>query len=440
MRRNPSLTLSVLSLVSRARFQSFLSEVSGQSLALLVTSWPLRAKPHQIPISKDWLIWLLLGGRGAGKTRTGAEWIREQVMERGMRRIALVAPTYQDAREVMIEGESGLQNIGYPSERPSYASSRRRLDWPNGAVGYVFSSEDPDGLRGPQFDCAWADEFCAWTHPEDTLSNLRLALRLGEAPQLVITTTPKPIPALKQLLTSAGLLISRGATSDNQDNLAPNFLAAMEEAYGGTRLGRQELGGEFLEDHVGALWTRQLIEDTITGAPEHEFDKIILAIDPPVSTGERADSCGLIVAGRIGTGRTAIAYILHDGTVQGLSPEGWAKRAVNLALGWDADYILAEVNQGGDLVSSVLRNIEGAPPIRKVRASRGKTARAEPVALLYEQGRIKHTTCFPALEDELCLMGAKEKPKGSPDRADALVWAVTELMLKDRPTPRVRRL
>lgn len=440
MRCNSSLTLLVLSLVTRGRFQSFLSAASGQSLALLVTSWPLRAKPHQIPTSKDWLIWLLLGGRGAGKTRTGAEWIREQVMEKGMRRIALVAPTYQDAREVMIEGESGLQNIGYPSERPSYAVSRRRLEWPNGAVGYVFSSEDPDGLRGPQFDCAWADEFCVWTHPKDTLSNLRLALRLGEAPQLVITTTPKPIPALKQLLTCEGLLISRGATSDNQDNLAPNFLAAMEEAYGGTRLGRQELGGEFLEDHAGALWTRQLIEDSIMGTPEREFDKIILAIDPPVSTGERADSCGLIVAGRIGMGRTSTAFILHDGTVQGLSPEGWAKRAVNLALGWDADYILAEVNQGGDLVSSVLQGIESAPPIRKVRASRGKTARAEPVALLYEQGRIKHVGRFPALEDELCLMGTKEKPKGSPDRADALVWAVIELMLNDRAAPRVRHL
>ena len=435
-----SFTLSLLSLLNRAGCQSFLSAVSSQSLALLITSWALRAKPHQIPASQDWLIWLLLGGRGAGKTRTGAEWIREQVMEKGMRRIALVAPTYQDAREVMIEGESGLQNIGYPSERPRYSVSRRRLDWPNGAVGYVFSSEDPDGLRGPQFDCAWADEFCAWTHPKDTLSNLRLALRLGEAPQLVMTTTPKPIPALKQLLSSAGLLISRGATSDNQDNLAPNFLAAMEEAYGGTRLGRQELGGEFLEDHPGALWTRQLIEDSIASAPEREFDKIILSIDPPVSTGERADSCGLIVAGRIGKGRSAKAYILHDGTVQGLSPEGWASHAIKLAEGWGVDYMLAEVNQGGDLVSCVLRGVAPHIAIRKVRASRGKNMRAEPVALLYEQGRINHIGRFSALEDELCLMGKKGQQKGSPDRADALVWAVTELLLRDRPTPRVRCL
>ena len=423
------------------KFQTFLNKCPGNSFHGIFNTWSIHAKPHQKPASEDWLIWLLLGGRGAGKTRTGAEWIREQVLHKGKRRIALVAPTYQDAREVMIEGESGLENIGYPSERPEYASSRRRLTWPNGAVGHVFSSEDPDGLRGPQFDCAWGDEFCAWAHPEDTLSNLRLALRIGDAPQMVVTTTPKPIAALKRLMGTKGVLISRGATADNEDSLAPSFLAAMEEAYGGTRLGRQELSGEFLEDHAGALWTRALIEDCITGSGDLEFNKIILAIDPPVSTGERADSCGLVVAGRVGNGRTAKAYILHDGTVQGLSPEGWATHAVKLAKGWDADYMLAEVNQGGDLVTSVLGGAAPYIAVRKVHASRGKTARAEPVALLYEQGRVKHVGRFTALEDEMCVMGAKgQKTKSSPDRADALVWAVTELLLKDRPIPRIRQL
>ena len=226
---------------------------SDTTCAALKYYWKLHARPHQIPAHEDWLIWLLLGGRGAGKTRTGAEWIREQVFAKGKSRIALVAPTLNDAREVMLDGESGLLNIGYPSERPVFSPSRRRLDWPNGAVGHIFTAEDPDGLRGPQFDAAWADEFCAWAYPHATLSNLRLALRLGDFPQLVMTTTPRPIPALKILLQTTGLLVSRGSTADNADNLAPTFLSAMEEAYGGTRLGRQELGGEYIEDLDGAL-------------------------------------------------------------------------------------------------------------------------------------------------------------------------------------------
>jgi len=402
-------------------------------------NWLHCAKAHQsTPDDTNWLIWLLLGGRGAGKTRTGAEWIRSQVADHGKRRIALVAPTFQDAREVMIEGESGLQNIGYPMERPKYWSSRRRLEWPNGAVGLVFSSEDPDGLRGPQFDCAWADEFCAWSYPEPVLSNLRFALRVGQNPQMVVTTTPKPIPALKRLMNAKGVVISHGKTSDNSDSLASNFISAMQDAYGGTRTGRQELNGEFLEDLSGALWSRQLIESCVVSSYP-ELDKIIVAIDPPVSTGARADSCGLIVAGRAGEGRAAKAYILHDGTVQGLSPEGWANQAVLLAQGWEADYMLAEVNQGGDLVTTVLQAVDYRIPIKKVRASRGKTVRAEPVVMLYEQGRVKHTDHFTALEDEMALMGTQAQT-GSPDRADALVWAVTELLLKGKPDPRIRQL
>lgn len=402
-------------------------------------NWRHLARPHQTPEHNDWLIWLLLGGRGSGKTRTGAEWIREQVAMHGKTRIALVAPTFNDAREVMLEGESGLLNIGYPSERPEFSSTRRRLNWPNGAVGYVYTAEDPDGLRGPQFDAAWADEFCAWSYPDDTLSNLRLALRLGDNPQLVMTTTPKPIPALKKLMKAKGILISRGKTSDNADNLAPTFMAAMEEAYGGTRLGRQELSGEFIEDLPGALWTRAMLETAYT-SERPEFSKVILAIDPPVTSGERSDACGLVVAAMTGEGRSAKAYILHDGTVQGRSPEGWARAAISLAEGWEADYILAEVNQGGELVTSVLRMFDPYIAIRTVHASRGKTARAEPVAALYEQGRVLHCGHFTELEDELAAMGTEGGLRKSPDRADALVWAVTELMLKKRSAPRIRHL
>ena len=383
-------------------------------------------------------MWLLLGGRGSGKTRTGAEWIREQVTIHGKSRIALVAPTFHDAREVMIEGESGLRNIGYPSERPDFAPSRRQLKWPNGAVGHVFTAEDPDGLRGPQFDAAWADEFCAWTYPEQTLSNLRLALRLGNNPQLVMTTTPKPVPALKKLLAAKGLLISRGSTADNEDNLAPTFLTAMEEAYGGTRLGRQELSGEYIEDLDGALWTRAMLEAAYTDERPN-CERIILAIDPPVTSGANSDACGLIVAGLCGEGRKAKAFILHDGTVQGRSPEGWAKAALSLARGWEADYIVAETNQGGELVSSVLNMLDPSMPVRNVYASRSKAIRAEPVALLYEQGRVAHCGRFMPLEDELAAMGTKTSTH-SPDRADALVWAVTELMLKSRAAPRIRQL
>jgi len=294
----------------------------------------------------------------------------------------------------------------------------------------------------PQFDAAWADEFCAWSYPDETLSNLRLALRLGDDPRLVITTTPKPIPALKSLMKASGLLMTQGRTADNADYLAPTFMSAMDEAYGGTRLGRQELSGEFIEDLPGALWTRDMLERAFTPtAPE--LSKIILAIDPPVTSGARSDACGLIVAGLAGqgdmVGRAAKAYILHDGSVQGHSPEGWAKAAIKLAQGWDVDYVLAEVNQGGEMVSSVLRMFDSHIPIRTVHASRSKVARAEPVAALYEQGRVMHVGRFTELEDELAVMGTETLRK-SPDRADALVWAVSELLLKSRAMPRIRQL
>jgi phage terminase large subunit-like protein len=364
--------------------------------------------------------------------------VREQVFAQGKSHIALVAPTYNDAREVMLEGESGLLKIGYPAERPAFSPTRRRLEWPNGATGHIYTAEDPDGLRGPQFDAAWADEFCAWAYPKATLSNLRLALRLGDDPRLVITTTPRPTPSLKTLMQTKGLLISRGTTRDNAYNLAPNFIAAMEEAYGGTRLGRQELGGEFIEDLAGALWSRDMLLNAFSEA-RPKYDKIILAIDPPVTSGARSDACGLIVAGRVGEGRGAKAFILQDATVKGRSPEGWAKAAIALAQSWEVDYILAETNQGGELVSSVLKAVDPYIPIRSVHASRSKTARAEPVALLYEQGRVRHCGHFTELEDEMAAMGT-DALAHSPDRADALVWAVTELLLKAPSAPRIRQL
>ena len=398
--------------------------------------WIETARADQLPPSGDWLIWLLLGGRGSGKTRAGAEWTLGQVRQ-GVERIALVAPTYNDAREVMIEGESGLLNIGQPHERPVYLSSRRRLVWPNGAIGQIFSSEDPDGLRGPQFEKAWADEFCAWAYPEESLSNLRFGLRLGAAPQLVMTTTPKPIAALKKIIGEKNIEISKANTKANQANLSPAFMKSIYDIYGGTRLGRQELEGEIMDDTPGALWSRALIDRAYC---QHipQFEKIIVAVDPPVTSTARADSCGIIVAGREGFGENAKVYILHDGTVQGYTPEGWAQHANNLWQEWDADIILVEVNQGGDMVKSVFRAIGVDPPLSMVYASKGKTARAEPVAALYEQGRVFHTQSFPDLENEMCALGSPQSMGKSPDRADALVWAVTDLLLKARNEPRMR--
>lgn len=403
--------------------------------------WPEMARADQLPPAGDWSIWMLLGGRGSGKTRAGAEWIRAQVKS-GFRRIALIAPTYSDAREVMLLGESGLLALGPPNERPSYLPSRRRLEWPNGACGQIFSAEDPDGLRGPQFDCAWADEFCAWAYPEDTLSNLRFALRLGTAPRLVMTTTPRPIPALRSLLKEDRLVISRAKTSDNAANLSPAFLEAINAAYGGTTLGRQELGGELLFDIEGTLWPRALIDQAYCPAVP-ALSKIIVGVDPCVSTGKSADACGIIVAGRSGIGINSRAFILEDATIEGASPEQWAAAAFACYQRWDADYIVAEINQGGELVRSVFKAVGCTAPVRTVFATRGKSARAEPVAALYEQGRVRHAQQFNKLNDELANLGAVKKAgkRGkSPDRADALVWAVTELLLKDRAKPTLRRL
>lgn len=383
-----------------------------------------------------------MGGRGSGKTRAGAEWVRAQV-EKGARRIALVAPSYNAAREVMLEGESGLLSLGRNKERPTYTSSRRRLEWPNGAEGYIFSSEDPEGLRGPQFDYAWADEFCAWSYPKETLSNLRLGLRLGAAPRLVVTTTPKPTPAMKSLMKAAGIEISRATTADNAENLAPTFLAAMTEAYGQTRLGRQELGGEFIEDLPGALWSRDQLAACVAPPPKR-FDKIIVAVDPPITSGARSDACGIIIAGlQRGTcPREDVVFILHDGTVQGLSPDAWAARVIGFWDSYDADYVLVEVNQGGEMVGTILRNLNPDIVVKSVYASRAKAARAEPISALYTQGRVHHIRAFPELEDELASLGAQTNLRNSksPDRADALVWAVTDLLLAPRRAPRIRHI
>jgi len=406
--------------------------------------WEVMGRPEQHPPSTPWDIWLLLGGRGSGKTRAGAEWIRDQVWEHGKRHIALIAPDYDEGRNVMLEGQSGLLNIGYVDERPKFYPSLHKLEWPNGATGRVFSSADPDGLRGPQFDCAWADEFCAWKNAEDTLSNLRLALRLGDAPQLVVTTTPKPNRALAALMDMPGIIVSRTKTHDNAAHLAPNYIPMMEATYGGTRKGRQEIYGEIIDDPTAGLWNRDMFKRGCVNA-YCEIVKTIVAVDPPGSRTAKGDACGVIVAslavekpgGRFVQGHPRRVYVRRDATVRGLSTGTWAEHVITTAQVWNADYIVAETNIGGDMVVDVLRQHDKTMHVRKVTATKSKRTRAEPVAALYEQGRVIHADDrLEQLEDELIRLGSYEgyiKGKHqSPDRADALVWAVWDLLVEER--------
>ena len=378
-------------------------------------------------------LWLVMGGRGSGKTRTGAEWVHEQV-RRGARRIALVAPTLHAAREVMLGGDSGLLSLGPVRLRPHYMPTRRQLRFPNGAVAELFSAFDPDSLRGPQFDCAWGDEFCAWSDAEATLSNLRLALRLGTDPRLCLTTTPRPMKLLDRLIAEAGTHVTHSRTHDNADHLAPGFIARMEESYGGTELGRQELDGRILRDHPGAIFTRDRIDaHRVAEAPT--LDRVIVALDPPATSGAKSDACGLVVVGVAERDGEPHAYVLHDGTVERAAPDEWAKRAVALYQHYEADCILAETNQGGEMIGAMLRGEDADVPVIGRHAARSKSARAMPVGLLYARGRVHHVGRLDALEDELCAFGGPHQ-SGSPDRMDALVWAVSELLSR-RAGPRL---
>nr|WP_233356755.1 terminase family protein [Hirschia baltica] len=397
--------------------------------------WQLWAHEGQIPPDTDWRIWLYMGGRGAGKTRAGAEWIRSQIWEHGKQRVALVGPTLSDVREVMIEGPSGLRNIGPAEERPIYSPSRRRLEWPNGAEGFVFSAEDPDSLRGPQFDAAWGDEIGAWHRGQTCWDMLMFGLRLGDNPRICATTTPRPTPLIRKLVKLDNIEITRASTLENAHNLAPSFLEAVQANYGGTRLGRQEIDGELIDDPKGALWLRSQIETNRTINAKHEFQRIVVAIDPPISKGVNADTCGIIAAGLRQDGKSVI---IADASVQGLRPLDWAARASGLAAEYGNAEIVAEANQGGEMVRDVLEMAGCVSPVRLVHARLSKAARASPVAALYAQGKVMHGGSFPALEDQMCIFGS-DAASGSPDRVDALVWAVTVLMLeKVNLRPRVR--
>ncbi len=393
---------------------------------LLSLPWELLRRREQTPPDGDWLTWLILAGRGWGKTRTGAEWVQANTNRYG--RWILAGRTSGDLRDIMIEGESGILRIAREHNRPTYEPSKRRLVWPNGAVAALRSADEPEGFRGLQAEAVWADELAAWEYPE-AWDQLQLGVRLGERPRQVVTTTPRPTRIVRELLADEGTVTTRGSTYDNRANLAPAFFRQIVSKYEGTRLGRQELHAEILDDIPGALWTRDLIRTftppRIERAGELQLDlaRVVVAIDPAVTHGEDSDETGIVVAGLDVHGR---GHVLADRSCR-LSPDGWARRAIAAYRDYGADRVVAEVNNGGDLVESVLRAVDPNIPYTAVHASRGKRVRAEPVAALYEQGRVTHAEVFPELEDQLCTYTPESGD--SPDRLDALVWAITHLML-----------
>lgn len=431
--------------------QAFLTSLTDEELRALPYLFDFWAMPHQLPPEGDWRTWVILGGRGAGKTRAGSEWVRSKVegarprAPGPCRRIALVGETMDQAREVMVFGESGILASSPPDRRPTWVAGRKMLIWPNGATAQLFSAHDPDSLRGPQFDAIWADEVAKWKKGEDVWDMLQFGLRLGDCPQACVTTTPRNAKVLTDLLDQPTTVKTHAPTHANRANLADGFLTEVYRRYAGTRLGRQELDGVLLADAEGALWTTTSLA-TMQADVVPELTRIVVAVDPPVSGHKASDDCGIIVAGVVmkGPPQEWRAYVLEDATVSAASPNDWAKAAITAMHRHDADRLVAEVNQGGAMVGQLIRSVDPMVPFKAVHASKGKVARAEPIAALYEQGRVRHVRGLSQLEDQMCLMTLNGfEGKGSPDRVDALVWALHELMIepvRSVGSPRMRSL
>jgi phage terminase large subunit-like protein len=429
----------------------FFKSLGGRVLNEIRWDWRRQARAAQRPPRGDWRVWLVMAGRGFGKTRCGAEWVHAIARRTPEARIALVAANLVEARAVMVEGESGLLGAGAPWDRPSFEPSLRRVTWANGAQAQFYSAGEPESLRGPQHSHAWCDEIAKWDNAAGRAiaawDNLAMGLRLGSDPRVIATTTPRAVPLVTRLTTPGGadhVAITRGSTYDNAAHLAPPFVEHMRRSFGGTLLGRQEIDGELIAEVEGALWSRALLEacrldpapdNPVAGAPASRWVRVVVGVDPPASAG--GDACGIVVAALAADGT---AHVLADASVAKASPERWAHAVAVAAQAWQADRVVAEANQGGEMVRSVLQAADLSLPLRLVHASRGKVARAEPVAALYEAGRVRHAGMFAALEDELCGLiagGAYQGPGRSPDRADALVWALSELMLGRVREPRI---
>lgn len=412
--------------------REILDALTDAQLDDLHHDWSFWARPEQTAPEGDWNNWFYLAGRGSGKTRTGAEWVRSKVKQ-GCGRLAFIGPTAADGRDVMVEGNSGILSVSWKHDRdvkgnitglPLYEPSKRRLTWENGATATIFSAEDPDSLRGPQFEAGWCDELAAWSYMQDTWDMYQFGLRLGDHPQSFLSTTPKPRKLMKELLKDAGTVVSRGSTRDNADNLAPGFLKIITDKYAGTRLGRQELEGELIDEADGALWTRARLEKALHRGTLPDMRRVVVALDPAVTAKAESDETGIIVCG---LGSDGFGYALRDCSGR-YKPHEWAQIAVNLYHEYSADRIVAETNNGGDMVISTIETEDKTVATKKLHASRGKYARAEPVAALYEQNKVRHLPGLENLEDQLVewepLSGLE-----SPDRLDAMVWGMTELML-----------
>lgn len=443
-----------LATLPEAEFEAALAGLSCEEMATALYDWSLWARPGEADSGQmeppgDWTVWLLRSGRGAGKTRVGAEWVRSKAEAGNYGRFALVAPTAADARDTMVEGDSGMLACSPPWFMPRYEPSKRRLTWPNGAVATLYSADEPNRLRGPQHEAAWCDELATWKG-EDAWDQLMFGLRLGSHPRVIITSTPRPTKLIKKIAARPDCEQTQASTYSNRAMLAPSFFTSIPERYKGTRLARQEVLGEILEDVPGALWTLEAIDRYALrdGLPEVngrtlQLGRIVVAVDPAVTSGEDSDETGIVVAAAgpapDGGREPAHCYVLEDLTCRE-APIGWARRVVAAYHLWKADRVVAEVNNGGDLVGTVLRQVNSSVAYHKVHASRGKRVRAEPVSALYEQGRVHHVGVFADLEEQMRTF-VPDYTGGSPDRVDALVWAVTELLVKrggrDVPPPRM---
>ncbi len=434
-------SLDELLRMSPADFAAWGRRIGDDSAARLLTDWSWWRRADQCPPAGDWHVWMLLAGRGFGKTRTGAEWVRNYAEAHPGARIALVAASLHEARQVMVEGESGVLAIAPDAARPEYESSLRRLSWANGTVATLYSAAEPDSLRGPEHSAAWCDEIAKWPQGEAAWDNLMLTMRIGDNPRVVATTTPRGVPLVRRLMTEKGVETTGGSTRNNRHNLSPQWLATMDAIYAGTRLGRQELDGELLEDIEGALWTRALVErcriaEDAIGKPV----RVVIGVDPPATS--RGDACGIVVAALLRDGRLAV---VEDASVETPLPGVWAQAVAAAAARRGADRIVAESNMGGDMVAATLRQADCTLPVVPVHASVGKARRAEPVAIAYERGQVVHAGVFASLEDQLGglqIGGGYAGPGRSPDRADACVWALAALLEGRRKgrVPGVRRV
>src|ERR1700689_1266097 len=415
------------------RVQMF-EEMTPRECAQLFHDWTFWARPEQAPPDGDWIIWLILAGRGAGKTRAGAEAVRNWVQTYPI--VNLIGATIADTRDIMVRGESGILACCRHDERPRFLAADLRLEWPNGAVSALFSAEEPDRLRGKQHMKLWCDELAAWRQP-DAFDQALLGLRLGGKPPAVITTPPRPTKIIKPLSAGKDTIVTRGSTFDNKAHLARAFFERITARYNGRSIGRQELFAEIVEETPGALWSRALLERQRV-APEaapKEFAEIVVAVDPPARSGPKSDECGLIVAAKAENG---LFYVLADLTSQGETPGAWGARVGAAFRGFKANRVVAEINNGGDMVTEVLRQSEPNLPLRAVHPTRGKSPAAEPIAAAYERGLVFHVGAFGKLEDQLCALTPdfdRRTAGYSPDRADALVWALADLLGVGQASP-----